>query len=285
MASDGALDLESLDGLVEWHIESGTAALVIAGTTGESPTLTRQECRSVLDRAVQRSAGRITIWAGAGSNSTAGSVSSSRAAVDAGADGVMLVVPYYNRPPQEGMYRHFCSVAEALPDTPVLLYNVPGRTASDLQPETVQRLSEIPNIVGIKEATGDLQRARRIRDLCGDGFLLYSGDDPTGCDFMLQGGDGVISVTANIAPAEMARLCELALSGDETGARTLDARLRPLHETLFMEANPIPVKWALQRMGRIESGIRLPLIPLSEAGRRILNDAMEEVGVPSRAPQ
>jgi 4-hydroxy-tetrahydrodipicolinate synthase len=282
MAPDGSLDLEALSVLVDWHVESGTAALVVAGTTGESPTLSQQEHTQLLERAVRVAAGRIPIWAGAGTNDTASSIALSRSAVAAGVAGVMLVVPYYNKPTQEGLFQHFQAVAAAVSETPVLLYNVPGRTITDLLPETVQRLSAISNIVGIKEATGDLERARRIRELCGEDFLLFSGDDPTGCEFILEGGDGVISVTANIVPEAMAKMCASALAGDAAGARALGARLQPLHETLFIEPNPSPAKWALQRMGWIGSGIRLPLVPLSEAGRRALDQAMEEVGVPSR---
>jgi 4-hydroxy-tetrahydrodipicolinate synthase len=279
MAHDGSLDLAALDGLVDWHIDAGTSALVIAGTTGESPTLSAAEHHQLVQRAVQHAAGRIPVIAGAGSNATTESLDLARSAVDAGADAVMLVVPYYNKPPQAGMVQHFEAVAAAVPTTPVLLYNVPGRTVADLLPESVARLSEVPNIIGIKEATGDLERARRIRESCGDGFLLLSGDDPSCCEFLLDGGDGVISVTANVVPGEMAQMCELARAGEAADARALDARLRPLHETLFIESNPIPVKWALHHLGRIPPGIRLPLVPLGEAGRRSLDDVMEGIGV------
>jgi len=275
MAPDGALDLAALDALIDWHCAAGTSALVVAGTTGESPTLSEPEHRLVVERAVAHAAGRIPIVAGTGSNSTAQTLALSRASAALGVDALMLVVPYYNKPPQEGLYQHFRQVAEAVAPLPVLLYNVPGRTVADLLPETVARLAEVPNIVGIKEATGDLARAERIRSLCGDGFLLLSGDDPSCCEFMLQGGDGVISVTANVVPEEMAELCALARVGDAAGARALDARLAPLHEMMFIESNPIPVKWALHHMGRIPPGIRLPLVPLSAAGQTKLTAFLE----------
>lgn len=270
MDEAGALDLEALAGLIDWHVQAGTAALVIAGTTGESPTLTASEHRELLTQAVAAADGRIPVIAGSGSNGTAHSIELTEGAVAAGVDAVMTVVPYYNKPSQEGLLHHFRSIAAAVPDTPVLLYNVPGRTVADLLPETVIQLAQVDNIVGIKEATGDLERARRIRGACGEGFLLLSGDDPTACRCLLEGGDGVISVTANLFPEAMARLCAAARSGEAELAQRLDRALAPVHDALFVEPSPAPTKWALERMGRIGPGIRSPMLRLSDAGRAVL---------------
>ena len=278
MLEDGRIDEDGLARLVDMHVEAGTAGLVVAGTTGESPTLGTAEHAVLLARTVAIAAGRIPVIAGTGSNSTEQSLGMTEHAVSAGCDGVMLVVPYYNKPPQEGLVRHFSEVASST-ELPVILYNVPGRTACDLLPETVARLAEVSNIVGIKEATGDLERVDRIRELCGDGFALLSGDDATSREFMLRGGDGVISVTANLVPEPMARMCEAALSGDADGAATIDSALAALHRDLFVQANPIPIKWAMARAGLIGPGIRLPLIPLEAGYHDVVAAAMTQAGV------
>ncbi len=261
MHADGSLDDDALGRLIEWHIEQGTQAIVSVGTTGESPTLSPDEHIQTIRRTVAFANGRIPVLAGAGGNSTAEAIHLARAAADAGADATLQVVPYYNKPSQEGLYQHFSAIAQAV-DLPHIVYNVPGRTGRDLLPETVERLSGVANIVGIKEATGDPERARVILERCGDRLEVYSGEDPTARDLMLLGGHGDVSVTANVAPALMNEMCMAAVQGDTERAKALDERLAPLHEALFCEANPIPVKWALYEMGRIDSGIRLPLTPL-----------------------
>jgi 4-hydroxy-tetrahydrodipicolinate synthase len=273
MHDDGSVDFGCLERLVDWHIGEGTDALVIAGTTGESATLTRDEHIDVIRVAAERARGRVPVIAGTGSNSTAQSIDLSRAVGRFAIAGYLLVVPYYNKPTQEGMYRHFHAIAEAV-ERPIMLYNVPGRTAADLQPVTVARLSEHPRIFGIKEATGDLARVAALRDACGPEFRLYSGDDATAREFMRLGGHGVVSVTANVAPAAMARMCRATLSGDHEAARDIDQFLADLHRDLFVESNPIPVKWCLERMGRIPAGIRLPLTPLSAAARPVVEAAL-----------
>ncbi|HEY1991352.1 MAG TPA: 4-hydroxy-tetrahydrodipicolinate synthase [Gammaproteobacteria bacterium] len=262
MADDGRLDLAALDALVEWHVSQGTDAIVAIGTTGEASTLEGDEQFEVVARCVRAAAGRIPVIAGATSNATAHAVQLSRRAETVGADAVLSAAPYYNKPGQEGLYRHFRAVAEAV-SVPVLLYNVPSRTITDILPETVQRLAELPNVKGIKEATGDLKRAQELRKRCGPDFLLISGDDSTAREFMLQGGQGVISVTANVAPRLVHELSVAARAGDAARAAAIDAELAPLHKALFVESNPIPVKWALAEMGRIPTGIRLPLTPLA----------------------
>ena len=278
MRPDGAVDFACLQRLVDWHIEQGTNGLVIAGTTGESATLTRAEHIEVIRVAAARAAGRVPVIAGTGSNSTAQTIDLSVAVGDAPIDGYLVVVPYYNKPTQEGLFRHFTAVADAV-SKPVMLYNVPGRTVADLLPATVARLSSHPRIMGIKEATGDLSRAAAIRDLCGKDFALYSGDDATTRDFILQGGQGVVSVSANVAPAAMAAMCRAALAGRQQAAAELDAPLADLHRDLFLEANPIPVKWALAQMGLIPEGIRLPLTPLSAAAQAPVSAAMARAGL------
>lgn len=262
MHQDGAVDFACLERLVDWHVEQGTDGVVVAGTTGESATLTKAEHVEVVRVAARRAAGRIPVIAGVGSNSTAQTIDLARTVEGLPVDGYLVVVPYYNKPTQEGMFRHFSAVADAV-SRPVMLYNVPGRTVADLQPATVARLARHPRIFGIKEATGDLARATAVRELCGRDFRLYSGDDATAREFMLQGGHGVVSVTANVAPRAMSRLCRAALAGDAVEAATIDRTLESLHRDLFVESNPIPVKWALERMGLIPGGIRLPLTPLS----------------------
>ena len=278
MRPDGAVDFGSLERLVDWHVEQGTDGLVIAGTTGESATLTKSEHVEVVRVAGERARGRLPVIAGTGSNSTAQTIDLSLAVASLPIDGYLVVVPYYNKPTQEGLFRHFTAVADAV-DRPVMLYNVPGRTVADLLPATVARLAAHPRIMGIKEATGDLARAAAVRASCSSNFALYSGDDATTREFILQGGQGVVSVTANVAPAQMAAMCRAALAGDAPSALALDTPLAGLHQDLFIESNPIPVKWALWRMGMIPDGIRLPLTPLSEASQARVTDAMARAQV------
>lgn len=278
MHADGAVDYPALDALVEWHIAEGTNAIVAVGTTGESATLDMDEHLGVIRRVIEASRGRVPVIAGTGANSTSEAIELTVAAHQAGADAALLVTPYYNKPPQEGLYRHYRAVAEAV-DLPILLYNVPGRTGCDLLPKTVVRLAEIPNIVGLKEARGDLQRIRELLALRPEGFALYSGDDATACESMLMGCDGDISVTANVAPGVMQAMCRAALAGDRGRATELDARLAGLHKQLFIEPNPIPVKWALHAMGRMAEGIRLPLVPLDATCHDPVREALRSAGV------
>ncbi len=277
MHEDGSLDFEALERLVEFHIDSGTDAIVSVGTTGESPTLNEKEHCDVIRKTVDLVHGRIPVIAGTGSNSTREAIDLSRAAMSAGADACLLVTPYYNKPTQEGLYRHYKAISDAVA-IPHILYNVPGRTACDLLPETVERLSKIPNIVGIKEATGDLERVHEILQSCGDALDVYGGDDATARELMLMGGKGVISVTSNVAPRAMHEMCAAALAGEQAKAEALDAPLAGLHERLFLEANPIPVKWALAQMGLMGPSIRLPLTVLSEAYHQPLRQAMQQAG-------
>lgn len=278
MFADGSVDFDSLSKLIEMHIESGTAAIVSMGTTGESATLDMDEHCEVMRRTVELAAGRIPIIGGTGSNSTSEAIQLTRCAQQGGVDACLLVAPYYNKPTQEGLYLHHKLIAESV-DIPQILYNVPGRTVCDILPETVARLAQIPNIVGIKEATGSLERMREILSRVPDDFDLYSGDDETGVEFMLQGGHGVISVTNNVAPKAMAAVCEAALAGDRGKAMELNRPLEGLHNHLFDEANPIPVKWALYEMNLIPEGIRLPLTPLSKEFHHPLREAMRDAGV------
>ena len=278
MHEDGRVDDEALARLVDWHIAEGTAAIVSVGTTGESATLDEEEHCAVIRRTVELAAGRIPVIAGTGANATTEAVRLTRAAKDVGADAALLVTPYYNKPTQEGLYLHYKAVAEAV-ELPQILYNVPGRTACDMTPETTARLSKLPNIVGLKDATGDLARLPRLRDLCGPDFALYSGDDATGCEFLLRGGDGVISVTNNVAPRLMARMCAAALGGDRCTAMDLNAMLDPLHHELFVQSNPIPVKWAVSELGLAPKGIRLPLTWLSEDLQPRVRQAMRHAGI------
>ncbi len=263
MKADGSLDWTALEKLVEWHIETGTHGIVAVGTTGESATLSMSEHQEVISRVVNQVKGRLPVVAGTGANSTSEALELTQGAKDAGADACLLVTPYYNKPTQEGLFQHHKYIAERV-DIPQILYNVPGRTAVDMLPDTVARLAEIDNIIGIKEATGDMQRLHDIRELVDEDFILLSGDDESAVEFMANGGRGEISVTANVAPAQCARLCELVREGKVEEARDLQELLMPLHKSMFLESNPIPVKWALAEMGRIESGIRLPLTVLSE---------------------
>lgn len=277
MDASGAVDYPAVDRLIDWHVEAGTTALVIAGTTGESATLTHDEHAELIAHAARRAGGRIPVVAGTGSNSTAQTIALSRAVAGAGIVACLVVTPYYNKPTQEGMFRHFTAIADAV-EQPLILYNVPVRTGVDLLPDTVGRLAEHPRIGALKEATGEVDRVQRLRTLCGEGFYLYSGDDATARAFMRAGGDGVISVTANVAPSAMADMCNAALAGDSALAGEHDAPLAGLHDALFVESNPIPVKWALNRMNRIRTGIRLPLTWLSEPNQAQVQGALDQAG-------
>ena len=278
MDAQGRLDWDSLRKLVDFHLENGNHAIVAVGTTGESATLDVDEHIEVIKAVVKQVNGKIPVIAGTGANSTREAVELTRNAKEAGADACLLVVPYYNKPTQEGLYQHFKHIAEAV-DIPQILYNVPGRTSCDMQAETVIRLSTVPNIIGIKEATGDLKRAQTILDGVSKDFIVLSGDDPTAVELILLGGKGNISVTANVAPREMADLCEAALKGDADTARAINEKLMPLHKDLFVEANPIPVKWALVEMGLMQQGIRLPLTWLSESCHDTVRKAMSQCGL------
>jgi 4-hydroxy-tetrahydrodipicolinate synthase len=279
MHVDGSIDYQSLANLVEFHIENNTSAIVSMGTTGESATLDLDEHCEVMRRTVEMARGRIPVIAGTGANSTSEAIELTRCAQQGGADACLLVTPYYNKPPQRGLYLHHKKIAESV-DIPQILYNVPGRTACDMLPETVKQLSEIDNIVGLKDATGDLGRLAEMQKLlAGADFDLFSGDDATGTEFMLRGGDGVISVTTNVAPSAMAAMCEAALAGDRELAEALNQPLTGLHSRLFLEANPIPVKWALAEMKLIHPGIRLPLVVLAEEYHQPLREAMLQAGI------
>lgn len=278
MDAHGALDWHALTKLVDFHLQEGTDALVVVGTSGESATLNVEEHVEVIRRVVDQVKGRMPVIAGTGANCTREAVELTRNAKSVGADACLLVTPYYNKPTQEGLYQHFKHIAEAVA-IPQILYNVPGRTVCDMLADTVVRLSAVPNIVGIKEATGNIERAKDIIARVPSDFYVYSGDDATAYELMLAGGKGNISVTANIAPRAMHELCQLAMAGDTAGAKALNDRLMPLHENLFLEANPIPVKWALQQMGLIEQGIRLPLTWFSEQYHDTLRQAMRQSGI------
>jgi len=278
MHDDGRIDEDSMRRLVDFHVEAGTSAIVAVGTTGESSTLDEQEHCAVIRRAVELASGRIPVIAGTGANCTTEAIRLTKCAKEVGADAALLVTPYYNKPTQEGLYLHYRAVAEAV-DIPQILYNVPGRTACDMLPETVARLSLIPNIVGIKEATGDLDRLARLKFLCKGDFDLFSGDDATACEYMLQGGHGDISVTANVAPRLMRQMCAAAMAGHREEALAQNLRLDPLHRALFVQSNPIPVKWAVAEMGLSPRGIRLPLTWLTEDAQSVVRDAMKQVGL------
>jgi 4-hydroxy-tetrahydrodipicolinate synthase len=277
MQEDGSIDWPALARLIEFHIENGTDALVVVGTTGEASTLSMAEHCEVIRFCVEHARGRLPVIAGTGANATSEAIELTRCAEAAGADACLLVTPYYNKPTQEGLYRHFRAVAEAVP-VPQILYNVPGRTAVDLLPETVERLAAIPNIVGIKEATGKVERVREIVQRCGDRLDVYSGDDATALEAILAGAKGDISVTANVVPRAMHEMCAAALAGEVDRAREIDARLMALHKALFVESNPIPVKWALKEMGLIAGGIRLPLTPLAEKYHATVREALVRAG-------
>ncbi len=278
MDAQGGLDWAALDKLVDFHIQEGTNAIVAVGTTGESATLNVAEHVEVLRRVVRTANGRIPVIAGTGANCTREAIELTSNAKEVGADACLLVTPYYNKPTQEGLYQHFKLIAETV-DIPQILYNVPGRTVCDMQAETAIRLSKVKNIIGIKEATGDIERGRQIIANVDSDFLVYSGDDATAYELMLAGGKGNISVTANVAPKQMSELCRLAMSGQAEAARALNDKLMPLHEKLFVEANPIPVKWALNQMGMIDLGIRLPLTVLSEQYHAEVRQALQVTGI------
>lgn len=278
MSPDGSIDWPSLERLIEFHIDQGTDGIVAVGTTGESATLDEAEHLEVIRYTLEKVRNRIPVIAGTGANATREAIELTSAARSMGAAACLLVTPYYNKPTQEGLYRHYRAVAEAV-DIPQILYNVPARTGCDLQPETVQRLSRVPGIIGLKEATGDLDRARAIRAQVPQDFLLYSGDDATAAAFCLLGGNGVISVTANVAPKAMHDLCEAARAKDSSRVFAIDQTLALLHRDLFIESNPIPVKWALARMGLIQSGIRLPMTWLSPPCEEAVAKALIAAGV------
>jgi 4-hydroxy-tetrahydrodipicolinate synthase len=277
MAPDGSLDYPALTSLVDWHIACGTDAIVAVGTTGESATLDVDEHCAVIKHVIDVVAGRIPVIAGTGANSTSEAIEWTAAAKDLGADACLLVTPYYNKPSQRGLYAHHKAIAEAV-DIPQILYNVPGRTACDMLPDTISRLAQIPNIIGVKEATGNLQRGREVLASCPEGFLVYSGDDATALELILMGAKGNISVTANVLPAVMARICRLGLEGRADEARALNQSIAQMHKDLFLESNPVPVKWALKEMGRIQSGLRLPLVELDEQFHDTLRATLRQAG-------
>jgi 4-hydroxy-tetrahydrodipicolinate synthase len=277
MLADGALDLPRLKALIDWHIAEGTDGIVIVGTTGESPTVDVAEHCKLIESAVEFTAKRVPVIAGTGGNSTREAIELTRFARKAGADYSLSVVPYYNKPTQDGLYRHFKAIAEAA-DIPVILYNVPGRTVADLQNDTVIRLAQVPNIVGLKEATSNVERVQDLMKRVRKGFLVFSGDDATALSYMLLGAHGVISVTANVAPRLMHELCAAARAGKAAEAIQINNRLLGLHKNLFLESNPIPVKWALNRMGRIAEGIRLPLTPFTAPHHDTLTASLREAG-------
>ena len=279
MHDDGSVDYPALRKLIDWHIAEGTDCIGVVGTTGESPTVNVDEHCEIIRVAVEQAAGRVSIMAGCGANSTHEAIELAKFAKKVGADSQLQVVPYYNKPTQEGQYRHFKAIAEAVGDLPMVLYNVPGRSVADMQHETVLRLTQVPGIVGIKEATGNIERAQwLIRDVP-KGFAVYSGDDPTAVALMLCGGQGNISVTANVAPRLMHELCVAALAGDTRRAMEIQFRLMPVHKQLFVEANPIPVKWAVQRMGLCGGALRLPMTPLSQGNEAVVEAALRAAGL------
>lgn len=278
MHEDGSLDLNRFRSLIDFHVTEGTNGIVVVGTTGESPTVKVDEHKELIRVAVEHSAGRIPIIAGTGANSTAEAVELSESAKKAGAAASLSVMPYYNRPTQEGLYRHFRTIAESV-DIAQILYNVPSRTVSDISNDTVLRLAQIPNIIGIKDATGNMERCSDLMWRAPKKFLVYSGDDASCLGLMLLGGHGVISVTANVVPRLMRDMCAAALAGNLAEARALNNRMIPLHQKLFVEANPIPVKWAAAQMGLVGMGIRLPLTPLAPQYFEIVKEALREAGV------
>ena len=278
MFEDGSVDWKSLEKLVEWHIHQGTNGIVAVGTTGEPSTLSMEEHTQVIKEIIRVANKRIPIIAGTGANSTREAIELTKAAKDLGADAALLVTPYYNKPTQEGLYQHYKAIAEAV-ELPLILYNVPGRTGVDLSNDTAVRLAEIPNIVGIKDATGDVPRGKALIDALNGKMAVYSGDDETAWELMLLGADGNISVTANIAPKAMSEVCAVAIAKDEQQAKTLNNKIANLHNILFCESNPIPVKWALHEMGLIDTGIRLPLTPLAEQYREPLRNALKDAGI------
>ena len=278
MHDDGSVDWTALEGLVNHHVAEGTDAIVSVGTTGESATLNHDEHGEVIARTVKAAAGRIPVIGGTGANSTAEAISLTRHAAEVGVDACLLVVPYYNKPPQEGLYQHFKAIADAV-SIPQILYNVPGRTGVDMQNDTTLRLAEIDNIVAIKDATNDLDRGRDLISRAPQNFLIYSGEDGTACELMIAGGKGTISVTANAAPNLMHRMCQAAIAGDADSARALNNQLADLHKAMFLESNPIPAKWAVAQQGLMGGGIRLPLLPLSSQCHDEVRSAMSGAGV------
>ena len=279
MLEDGSVDYASLRKLIDWHIAEGTDCIGVVGTTGESPTVNVEEHREIIRVSVEQAKGRVPIMAGCGANSTAEAIELAKFAKSVGADCQLQVVPYYNKPTQEGMYQHFKAIAEAVPDLPIILYNVPGRSVADMQHDTVLRLAQVPGIVGIKEATGNIERAQwLIRDLPKE-FAVYSGDDPTAVALMLCGGKGNVSVTANVAPRLMHELCVAAMAGDIQKAMEIQFKLMPMHKNLFVEANPIPVKWAMARMGLCGGTLRLPMTELSSSQQPAVEAAMRASGL------
>ena len=278
MNEDGTIDRVALKELIEWHIQSKTDAIVSAGTTGECATLEPDEQFELIRLTVEYVAGRIPVIAGTGTNSTRTTIKHSENAKRAGVDACLIVTPYYNKPTQNGLFQHYKTIAEKIA-LPIIIYNVPSRTACDILPETIERLAKIPNIIGIKEATGKLERATEILQRCGNSFEIYSGDDATAMELMLNGAHGVISVTANVAPLKMHDMCEAALSGNRTLAEKINSELALLHHRLFLESNPIPTKWALYAMGKIKPGIRMPLLPLDSKYHEEVKEAMQNAGV------
>jgi len=278
MQEDGSVDYVALRRLIDWHVAEGTDCIGVVGTTGESPTVSVEEHCEIIRVSVQHAAGRVPIMAGTGGNSTAEAIELSRFANKVGADCTLSVVPYYNKPSQEGIYQHFRAIAEAV-DVPMVLYNVPGRTVADMQPETTLRLAQVPGIVGIKEATGDIERACWLIKQAPKGFAIYSGDDSTAIALMLLGGHGNVSVTANVAPRAMHELCRAALAGQVREATAIHLKLLALHKHLFVESSPAPTKWAMARMGLCSAALRLPITPLTPAGQALVAQALHEAGL------
>lgn len=279
MHEDGSVDYPQLRKLIDWHIAEGTNCIGVVGTTGESPTVNVEEHREIIRVSVEQAAGRVPVMAGCGANSTHEAIELARYAKKVGADSQLQVVPYYNKPTQEGQYQHFKAIAEAVGDLPMMLYNVPGRSVADMQHDTVLRLAQIDSIFGIKEATGNIERAQwLIRDVP-QGFGVYSGDDPTAVALMLCGGHGNVSVTANVAPRLMSELCKAAMSGDVKRAMEIQFKLMPVHKNLFIEANPIPVKWAVARMGLCGATMRLPMTPLSASNHAVVETSLRDAGL------
>ena len=275
---DGKVDVDGLRNLIDWHIAEGTDCIGVVGTTGESPTVSMAENCEIIQIAVQHARGRVPIMAGAGANSTAEAIELTKFAKKVGADCTLQVVPYYNKPSQEGIYQHFKAIAEAV-DLPLVLYNVPGRTVADMQPETTLRLAQLPGIVAVKEATGNIERAAWLIKHAPPGFSIYSGDDPTAIALMLLGGHGNVSVTANVAPRAMHDLCVAAMAGQVREATAIHMRLLPLHKHLFAEPSPAPTKWALAQLGRCKNTLRLPLVPLTAAGQATVGSALRDAGL------
>jgi len=278
MQEDGSVDYAALRNLIDWHIAEGTACVCVVGTTGESPTVSMEENREVIRAAVEHAAGRLPIMAGTGANSTSEAIELSHYAKQVGADCTLSVVPYYNKPSQEGIYQHYKAIAESV-DIPMMLYNVPGRTVADMAPETALRCATLPGVFGIKEASGNIERAAQLIKHAPKGFSIYSGDDGTAIALMLLGGHGNVSVTANVAPRAMAQLCRAALAGEVREATRIHFELLSLHKQLFCEPSPAPTKWALARLGRCKPALRLPITPLTAAGQASVAQAMQEAGL------